>query len=78
MRVQIQKWGNSLALRIPKPFAEEANVRQGTVVSGVVLSDQIRSLDWRARDAQLICRFPGPALAEVMQKMAALLFEQET
>ena len=32
MRVQVQKWGNSLALRIPKPFAEEARVRQGTVV----------------------------------------------
>ena len=32
MRVQIQKWGNSLALRIPKPFAEEAQVREGTVV----------------------------------------------
>jgi antitoxin MazE len=32
MRVQIQKWGNSLALRIPKPFAEEASVREGTVV----------------------------------------------
>ena len=32
MRVQIQKWGNSLALRIPKPFAEEAEVREGTIV----------------------------------------------
>ena len=32
MRVQVQKWGNSLALRIPKPFAEEARVTQGTVV----------------------------------------------
>ena len=32
MRVQIQKWGNSLALRIPKPFAEDAGVSEGTVV----------------------------------------------
>ena len=32
MRVQVQKWGNSLALRIPKPFAEEAAVREGTVM----------------------------------------------
>lgn len=32
MRVQIQKWGNSLALRIPKPFAEDAAVKEGTVV----------------------------------------------
>jgi len=32
MRVQVQKWGNSLALRIPKPFAEETQVQQGSIV----------------------------------------------
>jgi antitoxin MazE len=32
MRVQVQKWGNSLALRIPKPFAEDVGVSEGTVV----------------------------------------------
>lgn len=28
MRTRIQKWGNSLALRIPKSFAAEANIEQ--------------------------------------------------
>lgn len=32
MKVQIQKWGNSLALRIPKSFALETNIEQGTTV----------------------------------------------
>ena len=32
MRVQVQKWGNSLALRIPKPFAEDTAVRAGSLV----------------------------------------------
>jgi len=32
MRVPVQKWGNSLALRIPKPFAEDVAVSEGTVV----------------------------------------------
>ena len=32
MRVRIQKWGNSLAIRIPKPFAQEANVSEGAEV----------------------------------------------
>ena len=32
MRVRLRKWGNSLALRIPKPFAEGAGVREGSVV----------------------------------------------
>jgi antitoxin MazE len=32
MRTKIQKWGNSLALRIPKSFAEEAEVEVGSRV----------------------------------------------
>jgi len=30
--VQVQKWGNSLGLRIPKAFAEEAAVEAGSTV----------------------------------------------
>ena len=30
MVVKIQKWGNSLGLRIPKPLAEEAHVGPGS------------------------------------------------
>lgn len=33
MRMLIQKWGNSLALRIPRAFAEEARLGQGTEVN---------------------------------------------
>lgn len=32
MRSKVQKWGNSLALRIPKSFAEEAQVEEGADV----------------------------------------------
>ena len=32
MRTRIQKWGNSLALRIPKAFAGEARLEQGALV----------------------------------------------
>jgi len=32
VRIQVQKWGNSLALRIPKPFARDARVEAGTIV----------------------------------------------
>ncbi len=32
MQIHVQKWGNSLALRIPKSFALEANVKDGTTV----------------------------------------------
>ncbi len=33
MQVRVQKWGNSLAVRIPKPLAEDAEVREGTVLN---------------------------------------------
>ena len=32
MRTRIQKWGNSLALRIPKSFAAEVRLKQGSEV----------------------------------------------
>src|SRR3972149_6030992 len=46
MRVRVQKWGNSLAIRIPKPFAVEAGGGPGGVgrargdVVGVTLTPQ--------------------------------------
>ena len=32
MNAKVQKWGNSLALRIPCALAEDANVRAGSTV----------------------------------------------
>ena len=32
MKARIQKWGNSLALRIPKSFAAELQLEQGMLV----------------------------------------------
>ena len=33
MRTTVQKWGNSLALRIPKVLAQQARVKKGTFVN---------------------------------------------
>lgn len=32
MRTSVQKWGNSLAIRIPKPLAEDTRLQQGVEV----------------------------------------------
>lgn len=32
MKTQVQKWGNSLALRIPSAFASEVGIDQGATV----------------------------------------------
>lgn len=55
-----------------KGYPFEVQVR-GEKVDGVVLSDQVKSLDWRVRQAQLIERLPEPVTAEVLHKLAALL-----
>ncbi len=41
MKVQIQKWGNSLALRIPKSFAVESKIEQGSTVEVSLESGRI-------------------------------------
>jgi len=42
-------------------------------ISGVVLSDQVKSLDWRAREAQVADVAPEATTAEVLGKLNALL-----
>lgn len=42
-------------------------------VTGAILSDQVKSLDWRARKAELICALPARTISEVLEKLATLL-----
>ncbi len=53
MRVQVQKWGNSLALRIPKPFAEDAEVKEGTIVDLSVLEGKLVAAPVRKKKTTL-------------------------
>jgi antitoxin MazE len=32
MKTKVESWGNSLAVRLPRPLAEDAGVRRGTTV----------------------------------------------
>ena len=32
MKTKVQKWGNSLAVRIPRPFAEETGLENGSSI----------------------------------------------
>lgn len=41
MITKVQKWGNSLALRIPKSFAAEARLENNTVVEMAFIDGQI-------------------------------------
>lgn len=41
MRVKIQKWGNSLAIRIPKIFAKEIKIEHGSDVDLSTIEGQL-------------------------------------
>ena len=53
------------------PF--EVAVPQGLPLSGVVLSDQVKSLDWKARKAEFVCKLPDSALTTVMKRLGTLV-----
>lgn len=42
MRTKVQRWGNSLAVRIPKPFAEEVGLDQSSTVDVSLLEGSLR------------------------------------
>ncbi|MBI4424280.1 MAG: AbrB/MazE/SpoVT family DNA-binding domain-containing protein [Elusimicrobia bacterium] len=41
MDATVQKWGNSLALRIPSAVAKDVNLRQGAVVDVAVVQGKL-------------------------------------
>lgn len=56
-----------------KGYPFEVLIPAGMSISGVVLSDQIKSLDWKVRDAQFICKLPVSTMSEVLKKLSTLL-----
>lgn len=55
-----------------KGYPFEVPLPAGLGVTGAVLSDQLKSLDWRARRAELICRAPQAVIDDVLAKTASL------
>ena len=46
-------------------------------ISGVVLSDQIKSLDWKTREIEFIIKISSKTIDEIIDKIRVLLFEQD-
>jgi mRNA interferase MazF len=56
-----------------KGYPFEVLIPAGLGVTGVVLSDQAKSLDWRVRNAELITNLPEDLTNEVLKKFKTLL-----
>jgi antitoxin MazE len=69
MRVRVQKWGNSLALRIPKSFAMETALDSGTEVELTLEEGRLVVTPRRA---------PGYELAELLAHVTRENLHAET
>lgn len=56
-----------------KGYPYEVLLPEGLDVSGVILSDELKSLDWRFRKAKFCCRVPSYTVWEVLQKFNGLV-----
>jgi antitoxin MazE len=55
MKTQIQKWGNSLAVRIPRSFAHQSRIEQGSTVEvsldeGRIVVEPVSEKDYSLKD----------------------------
>ncbi len=58
-----------------KGYPFEVALTAGLPVSGVILADQIKSLDWKARKAEFIARTSAAVIEDVLSLALTLLGE---
>lgn len=56
-----------------KGYPFEVLIPAGLEIGGAVLSDQVKSLDWKSRGAEFADQLPAVALQEVLHKLNTLL-----
>jgi mRNA interferase MazF len=56
-----------------KGYPFEIPIPSDIPVKGVILSDQIKSLDWNIREASFIAKLPENTLKEILEKIQLLL-----
>jgi mRNA interferase MazF len=56
-----------------KGYPFEVAIPEGLPVSGVILSDQVKSLDWQARKSEKACSLPDKVMVLVLQRVKALI-----
>ncbi len=56
-----------------KGYPFEVIIPDTTKISGAILSDQVKSLDWKIRKAELIEHMPESVTNEVLMKLKTLL-----
>ena len=56
-----------------KGYPFEVIIPPGLEVTGVILSDQVKSLDWKIRNAEYYDKVPETVVVEIFKKLSTLL-----
>ena len=56
-----------------KGYPFEVSIPSGHEVEGVILSDQVKSLDWKMRGAKFCCRMSASVITDVFKKLGTLV-----
>ncbi len=56
-----------------KGYPFEVVIPRNKKISGVVLSDQIKSLDWKARNVEFITKLPDLVIEKILGKIKTLM-----
>ncbi len=56
-----------------KAYPFEVRIPANQPVTGAILADQVKSLDWRVRRAEYICTLPDDFVLAVLQRLGTLL-----
>lgn len=56
-----------------KNYPYEVIIPENTKISGVILSDQLKSLDWQIRNVKYICKLSAEVFEEVKMKYNTLV-----
>jgi mRNA interferase MazF len=58
-----------------KGYPFEVKISPGSPLNGVILADQVKSLDWRIRKAEFIAKLNPETTGEVLDKLGTLLLD---
>ena len=56
-----------------KGYPFEVAIPKNAKVSGVILSDQIKSLDWQTRNVEFISKVPYSVVEKVLERLKTLM-----
>jgi mRNA interferase MazF len=78
MSLSIYNGKTGMALCCPitghvKGYPFEVLVPAGLKISGAILADHIRNIDWKTRRAEYLCKLPVKTFEEVAAKILSLL-----